>query len=345
VDTECQQNSGGDGNPLRGAEERCRIGDRQGLGRGPRAKNDPTGGRSDNGLNPIIYRVDYGNLVSDNFDYQQDTKDPEHPVIAEPAPSRRKRDEREEFPGKPERKQWHIGVQPGRNGETSSREDFEHRISLRWAELALPYVYHRNAMFVIGLTGGIASGKSVVARRLTQHGAIHVDADALAREVVEPGTPALAKIVEHFGRSILDADGALDRPALGSIVFENEHERLVLNSITHPAVWRRARELFAEAEAADSNAVIVYDVPLLVEASSNRPLKFDLVVVVHADEAVRHSRLVNLRHMRSEDATSRIRSQASDSERLAVADVVIDSNGTLSNTFEQVDALWSRVKS
>jgi len=209
----------------------------------------------------------------------------------------------------------------------------------------LPYVYHRNAMFVIGLTGGIASGKSVVARRLTQHGAVHVDADKLAREVVEPGTPALAAIVDHFGTGILAANGSLNRPALGAIVFNNEDERLVLNSITHPAVWRRARELFTEAEAADSEAVIVYDVPLLVESSSNRPLKFDTVVVVHADEAVRHGRLVNLRHMSSDEATSRIRSQASDSARLAVADVVIDSNGSLTSTLEQVDELWTQVTS
>ena len=198
-------------------------------------------------------------------------------------------------------------------------------------------------MYLIGLTGGIASGKSVVARHLAEHGAVHVDADVLAREVVEPGTPGLEAIVEEFGSGILQADGSLDRPALGAIVFSDPEKRLALNAITHPAIWRRARELFAEAEAQHPDAVIVYDVPLLVESAGSRPMTFDLVVVVNASTATRLQRMVELRGMSREEATHRLNSQATDTERLAIADVVIDSNGTLEETFSQVDALWEKV--
>ena len=198
-------------------------------------------------------------------------------------------------------------------------------------------------MYLIGLTGGIASGKSVVARRLAELGAVHVDADVLARQVVEPGTQGLAAIVEEFGSGILQADGSLDRPALGAIVFSDPEKRLALNAITHPAVWRRARELFDAAEAADPQAVVVYDVPLLVEAASERPIRFDLVVVVNASTATRLQRLVELRGMTREEAAHRLNSQATDTERLAIADVVIDSNGTLDETLAQVDMLWANV--
>jgi dephospho-CoA kinase len=200
-------------------------------------------------------------------------------------------------------------------------------------------------MYLIGLTGGIASGKSVVARHLADHGAVHVDADVLAREVVEPGTPGLAAIVQEFGSGILQADGTLDRPALGAIVFSDPEKRLALNAITHPAVWRRARELFDAAEAADPDAVVVYDVPLLVEAAGERPIRFDLVVVVNASTATRLQRLVELRGMSREEAGHRLNSQATDTERLAIADVVIDSNGTLEETLAQVDRLWATVSS
>jgi dephospho-CoA kinase len=195
-------------------------------------------------------------------------------------------------------------------------------------------------MYLIGLTGGIASGKSVVAKRLAEHGAVHVDADVLAREVVEPGTPGLAAIEAHFGGSVISADGTLDRQALGAIIFADPEERAALNAITHPAVWARAKELFDAAVAADPNAVVVYDVPLLVEASSSRPMRFDLIVVVHADTETRLARLVELRGMTRQEAAHRLNSQASDTERLAIADVVIDSNGTLEETLAQADALW-----
>ena len=194
-------------------------------------------------------------------------------------------------------------------------------------------------MYLIGLTGGIASGKSLVSTRLAELGAVIVDADVLAREVVEPGTPGLAAIAEHFGPSVITADGSLDRPALGAIIFADAEEREKLNGITHPAVWRRARELF---DAAAPDAVVVYDVPLLVEGAKGRQLDFDLVVVVNASTETRLRRLMELRGMTREEAGHRLNSQASDTERLAVADVVIDNNGTIDETLKQVDALWAK---
>lgn len=196
-------------------------------------------------------------------------------------------------------------------------------------------------MYVIGLTGGIASGKSVVAARLAELGAVRIDADQLAREVVEPGMPALARIAKEFGPGVIAADGSLDRQALGAIIFRDAEKRAALNAITHPAVWARALELIAAAGAADPHAVVVYDVPLLIEASAERPLSFDLIVVVHADAEIRIDRMVELRGMTREEATHRLNSQATDAERLAIADVVIDSNGTLEQTLQQADELWA----
>ena len=198
-------------------------------------------------------------------------------------------------------------------------------------------------MLLIGLTGGIASGKSVVARRLVELGAVHVDADVLAREVVEPGTEGLAAIEREFGAGVIAADGTLDRPALGSIVFSDESARQKLNGITHPAVWKRAKELIAAADAADPAAVVVYDVPLLVESAGSRPMTFDLVVVVHAAQETRLERMVELRGMTREDALRRLNSQATDAERLAIADSVIDTNGSMDETVAQIDALWANV--
>jgi dephospho-CoA kinase len=196
---------------------------------------------------------------------------------------------------------------------------------------------------LIGLTGGIASGKSTVAARLAEHGAVIVDADLLAREVVEPGGPALAAIADRFGASVIRDDGGLDRAALGAIVFADERARLDLNAITHPAVWHRALQLFAAAEQRDPNAVVVYDVPLLVEAAEHRPMQFDLVVVVHAPKEVRVRRLVERRGVAEPDAVARVNAQASDDERLSVADVVIDASGSIQHTLDQADALWERL--
>jgi dephospho-CoA kinase len=197
-------------------------------------------------------------------------------------------------------------------------------------------------MLLVALTGGIASGKSTVARRLAEHGAVIVDADQVARDVVAPGEPALARIAEEFGPGVIAADGSLDRPALGAIVFSEPEGRQKLNAITHPAVLARSRALFAAAAAADPHAIVVYDIPLLVEAG--RHDEFDLVVVVHADAATRIDRMVELRGMTREEAQNRLTSQASDAERLAIADVVIDAEGSLEQTLAQADALWENLR-
>lgn len=197
-------------------------------------------------------------------------------------------------------------------------------------------------MQLIGLTGGIASGKSTIARRLAEHGAVVVDADRIAREVVEPGTPALAQIAETFGPGVIAADGSLDRPALGAIIFADEDARLRLNAITHPAVLATSTERFRAAGEADPDAVVVYDVPLLVESANAYP--FDLVVVAHASAATRIRRLMELRGTDEAEARRRVGSQATDEERLAVADVVIDTDGTLEQTLAQTDLLWERLR-
>lgn len=199
-------------------------------------------------------------------------------------------------------------------------------------------------MYLIGLTGGIASGKTVVARRLAEHGAIHIDADELARLVVEPGEPALAEIEREFGSEIIGSDGRLDRAALAAIIFVDPERRATLNAVTHPAVKRRAAQLIAEATAANPDAVVVYDVPLLVEAGVDSEHAFDLVVVVNASTETRIRRLVELRGLTREEAVHRLNSQVSDTERLAIADVVIDSNGELASTLQQADRLWDRVR-
>jgi len=198
-------------------------------------------------------------------------------------------------------------------------------------------------VYLIGLTGGIASGKSLVAERLAAHGAVHIDADQLARTVVEPGTPALARIVEAFGQEVIRPEGTLDRAALGTLIFQDAERREVLERITHPAVKALARELIAQAAARDPHAVVVYDVPLLVEAGVNGDNAFDLVVVVHASYETRIHRLITLRGLTRQEAVHRLNSQATDTERLAIADIVIDNDGSLADTLAQVDRLWERV--
>lgn len=197
-------------------------------------------------------------------------------------------------------------------------------------------------MYLIGLTGGIAAGKSTIARRLVEHGAVHIDADQLARRVVEPGTDGLAELRAEFGDGILERNGSLDRAALGRIVFDDPDALRRLNAIVHPRVRALSEKLIAKAAADDPNAVIVYDVPLLVEAQVDHP--FDLIVVAHADKATRIERLVELRGMPDEHARARVEAQAGDAERLRVADVVIDTDGSLAHTVSQADALWSRIR-
>lgn len=197
-------------------------------------------------------------------------------------------------------------------------------------------------MYLIGLTGGIASGKSTVARRLVQHGAVLIDADVLARKVVEPGTPALARIREEFGDAVLRSDGSLDREKLGSVIFHNDEARAKLNAIVHPAVRELGEKVKADAVAADPDAIIVHDIPLLVEAGrADEP--FDMIVVVEAPKKTRVARLVDERGLAYEHAVARVDAQASDEERRAVADVVIDTDLSLANTMGQVDDLWLKV--
>ena len=196
-------------------------------------------------------------------------------------------------------------------------------------------------MYLIALTGGIAAGKSVIGARLAELGAVHIDADELAREVVEPGEPALTRITEEFGPTVIGVDGALDRSALAAIVFSDPAKRALLNAITHPAVRARAKKLMAEAVARNPSAVVVYDVPLLIETG---PVEgYDLVVVAMASETVRLRRLTEMRGMSLDEARGRIAAQATDEQRRAVADVVIATGGTMEETLAQIDELWGRV--
>ena len=195
-------------------------------------------------------------------------------------------------------------------------------------------------MPLIALTGGIASGKSTIAKRLGELGAVVVDADALAREVVEPGEPALDAIREAFGDEVLREDGALDRAALGRIVFGDPAKRHLLNGIVHPAVLHRSQAAFRAALARDPRAVVVYDVPLIDARGVG---EFDRVVVADAPEDVRVARLVSLRGMTEEDARARVAAQLSDEERRALATDLVDTGGSLDATLAAVDALWSRI--
>jgi dephospho-CoA kinase len=191
-------------------------------------------------------------------------------------------------------------------------------------------------MLRVGLTGGIGSGKSTVAARLVERGAVLIDSDVLAREVVAPGTDGLAEIVTTFSEGVLRADGALDRPALAAVVFDDPAARQRLNAIVHPRVRRRSAELIA---AAPADAVVVQDVPLLVE-NGMAPL-FSLVIVVHADAEERVRRLVAIRGMPEADARARIAAQVDDDARRAAADVWLDNSGAPANLEAAVDALWS----
>lgn len=195
-------------------------------------------------------------------------------------------------------------------------------------------------MLKVGLTGGIGSGKSEVSARLAECGAVVIDADKIAREVVEPGTPGLAAVVEEFGAEVLLPSGGLDRERVGRIVFSDPDRLAALNAIVHPLVGERMQELM---DAAPEDAVVVYDVPLLAE-NGLAPM-YDEVVVVDAPADVQLDRLVARRGMTEEDARARMANQASREDRRAVATHVIDNSGTLENLRNQVDALWKALTS
>ncbi|MFD7399771.1 dephospho-CoA kinase [Streptomyces virginiae] len=193
-------------------------------------------------------------------------------------------------------------------------------------------------MLKVGLTGGIGAGKSEVSRLLAGYGAIVVDADRIAREVVEPGTPGLAAVVAAFGESVLTAEGTLDRPKLGSIVFADPAKLRTLNAIVHPLVGARSAELEA---AAGADAIVVHDVPLLTE-NGLAPL-YDLVVVVDATPGTQLARLTALRGMAEEEARARMATQATREQRLAVATLVIDNDGPLEALEPQVRKVWDEL--
>lgn len=188
---------------------------------------------------------------------------------------------------------------------------------------------------IVGLTGGIGAGKSAVAARLAEHGALVVDADVVAREVVAPGTEGLAAVVAAFGSGVLANDGSLDRQRLGALIFADDEARARLNAIVHPLVSQRSAELAADAP---DDAVVVHDVPLLVE-NALAPA-YDVVVVVLADENVRIQRLRDTRGMREDEARARMAAQTTDDQRRAVADAVLDNSETLADLHRQVDDLW-----
>ncbi len=194
-------------------------------------------------------------------------------------------------------------------------------------------------MFLVGLTGGIAAGKSTVAARWAELGAIEVDADLIARQVVEPGTPGLARIRDEFGEQVIAEDGSLDRAKLGQLVFRDSQALSRLNDIVHPLVQQRSRELF---DAAPADAIVVYNVPLLVEAA--RTTEFDFVVTVEAPEEKQIERMVKTRGMSQEAATSRIRAQATPIERANVADRILNSNQSLDLLLRDADALYREIE-
>ncbi|MFD9125194.1 dephospho-CoA kinase [Kitasatospora sp. NPDC059571] len=194
-------------------------------------------------------------------------------------------------------------------------------------------------MLRIGLTGGIGAGKSEVSRLLAAHGAVIVDSDLIAREVVAPGTEGLRAVAAEFGPGVLAADGSLDRPALGAVVFADPARLAALNAIVHPLVRARSAELEA---AAGPDDVVVHDVPLLAE--NGLAGLYELVIVVDVPDEVRLDRLVRLRGMTADEARARMAAQATREARLAVADLVIDNSGPLAGLAGRVDEVWQLLK-
>lgn len=196
-------------------------------------------------------------------------------------------------------------------------------------------------MKVIGLTGGIGSGKSTVARSLQEHGFPIVDADLIAREIVEPGQPALAELTKEFGADILNTDGSLDRGLLASRAFENKETTQRLNNITHPRINQRTQELFDEARENGAEAVI-YDMPLLIDKGLHKDM--DATIVVHAAEHVRLERLTTKRGLDVDDVRRRINAQIDDETRKQHADILLDNNGTEEDLTQQIAQAVDKIK-
>ncbi|HKA93055.1 MAG TPA: dephospho-CoA kinase [Acidimicrobiia bacterium] len=191
-------------------------------------------------------------------------------------------------------------------------------------------------MLLVGLTGGIGAGKSTVAELLAARGAVVVDADQVARAVVEPGQPALAKLVERFGDGILDADGRLDRAALATVAFADDESRRDLEGITHPAINEEFTRRVAEAPI---DAIVVLDVPLLAESEQARKRPYQTVIVVEAPRALRLARL-EARGVDRADAEARMGAQAADEERRKIATHVVDNGGDRAALERQIDEIW-----
>lgn len=196
-------------------------------------------------------------------------------------------------------------------------------------------------MKIIGLTGGIGSGKSTVARSLQEHGFPIVDADLIAREIVEPGQPALAELTKEFGEDILNADGSLDRGLLASRAFTNKGTTQRLNNITHPRINQRTQELFDEARENGAEAVI-YDMPLLIDKGLHKDM--DATIVVHAAEHVRLERLTTKRGLDADDVRRRINAQIDDETRKQYADILLDNNGTEEDLTQQIAQAVDKIK-
>jgi dephospho-CoA kinase len=197
-------------------------------------------------------------------------------------------------------------------------------------------------MLNVGLTGGIGSGKSEVTRRFAALGAHVIDADAIAREVVEPGTPGLEAVVAEFGSGVRAADGSLDREAVAAKVFSDDDARARLNAIVHPLIAERVFALLADYEAADPHGILINDVPLIAEAGVGA--RYEVIIVVDAPVETQLDRLVRLRGMTREAAQARIAVQASREERLALADYVITNDGDLAALQAQVDEVWAKLR-
>jgi dephospho-CoA kinase len=193
-------------------------------------------------------------------------------------------------------------------------------------------------MFLIGLTGGIAAGKSTVAKRWVEHGAIEIDADSLARDVVQPGSEGLKRVVQAFGESVIDDSGHLNRKALAKLIFESDEKRLLLNSILHPLIRQLAAE---QLKKFDDNAIVIYNVPLLVEAEVDHD--FNLVVTVEAPEDEQIKRLVQARGLSELEAKRRIATQAQPIERAARADRILNSNQDINLLLRDADNLWREI--
>ena len=194
-------------------------------------------------------------------------------------------------------------------------------------------------MYLVGLTGGIAAGKSTVAKRWVEQGGFEIDADQLARDVVEPGTTGATQILETFGPEVFQANGSLDRAKLGGIIFADAELRKVLEAIVHPLVKAKAQELVA---GLPENTIAIYNVPLLVEASVDLP--FDMVVTVEAPAKEQIERLVKHRGMSEAEAQKRVASQASPAQRANAADVILNSNQDLALLLKDADSLWLRIQ-